>query len=128
MNIGPIPQTWIRDVVAILRSHDKKRIAWTARADMDWRQFGMHYEAYELLIQTLHTSGIIGSDESVAMQGAKETWAFLCPHPMNPANKLYAKIGLKDGALSIKIFSLHVDLQDRKLEKAIKTYLKNQKP
>jgi len=124
MNIAPIPKSWIRDVISTLRSCDSKRIEWTLRADQDWGQFGMKYEGYELLIRTLSIPYIIGSDESSAMMGAKETWAFLCPHPLNPNTKLYAKIGLKEGNVTIKIFSLHVDLQNRKLEKAIDAYHK----
>jgi len=124
MNIAPIPKSWIQDVIKILRSHDSERIAWTMRADLDWGQFGMKHDGYELLIKTLSQSLVIGSDESVGMLGAKETWAFLCIHPILPDKKLYAKIGLKEGNMSIKIFSLHVDLQERKLEKAISAYRK----
>jgi len=38
--------------------------------------------------------------------GAAEVWEFLLPHPLNSPKPLYAKIGLKDSRLSIKIFSV----------------------
>lgn len=127
MNIAPIPKSWIQDVIKILRSYDSGRIAWTSLADQNWGQFGMKHDGYELLIKTLSQSLVIGSDESAGMLGAKETWAFLCPHPIIPDKKLYAKIGLKEGNVSIKIFSFHIDLQERKLEKAVMVYRKQLK-
>lgn len=127
MRISPIPFQWIQAVTKALESADSKRIEWTLRADTDWGLFGMKYQAYILLIQILNVPGIIGSDESGHMIGAKETWAFLCPHPINPSSYLYAKIGLKDDLVKIKVFSLHVDLMQKKLETAIATYQKKHK-
>jgi len=60
------------------------------------------------------------------MAGAAEIWEFLLPHPLNSPIPLYAKIGLKNDRLSIKIFSVHIDLKGD-LERAILAFLKKRK-
>ena len=124
MTIAPIPNRWKTPVIAALKSYSGDRIEWKLRPRQDWQQFGQTHEAYELLLNTLDSGQIIGQDNSLSMQGAEETWAFLCPHPLNPQTTLYAKIVLKEEHVSILIFSLHTDLEGQKLEKAIKNYLK----
>lgn len=123
MTIARIPDRWKVPVIAALRSYDPERIQWNFRPRQDWQQFGQTHDAYELLIKTLSRNDLIGQDKSLEMQGAQETWTFLCIHPLNPQTSLYAKVGLIEGHISILIFSLHTDLEQQKLEKAIKSYL-----
>jgi len=123
MTIAPIPKRWKEPVIKALQTFNSAQIKWKLRAQTDWQQFGMNHDAYELLIKTL-SSPIIGKDESLGMLGAQETWAFLCEHPLNPSTTLYAKIGLKEGHISIIIFSLHTDLKKKELESQIELYLK----
>lgn len=123
MTIAPIPNRWKTPVIKALQTYDTTIIEWKFRPKQEWQQFGLPHNAYELLIKTLKQPNIIGHDKSLEMHGAKETWAFLCEHPLNQATTLYAKIGLKDDHVSIVIFSMHTDLEEQKLEKLIQSYL-----
>ncbi|HCN76026.1 MAG TPA: hypothetical protein DIT13_02380 [Verrucomicrobiales bacterium] len=105
----PIPDSWRQDVIRILKSGDSRCIEWTVRARSDWSVFGISHKAYEHLIQTLSTPALIGR-QVLFMDGRTEVWEFLCPHPLGIVKPLYAKIGLKEGRLNIKIFSTHIDL------------------
>lgn len=105
----PIPDAWRQDVIRILKSGDSRVIEWTGRARSDWGGFGISHQAYELLIQTLSSPGLIGR-QVLFMEGATEIWEFLCRHPLGIDKPLYSKIGLKEGRLQIKIFSTHIDL------------------
>ncbi len=105
-----IPDSWRQDVVRILKSGDSRFIEWTSRARSDWNVFGVSHQAYELLISTLSTPGLLVGRQVLFMDGNAEVWEFLCPHPLGIDKPLYAKIGLKEGRLNIKIFSAHIDL------------------
>lgn len=125
MTIAPIPNRWKEPVLKVLRTRDPEHILWTKRAERESSCFGMKYQIIDLLITTLSNT-IIGQDES-SMEGAEESWAFLCQHPYNPATTLYAKLGLIEGRISVRIFSIHTDLEHGKLEERIKNYLKNKR-
>ncbi len=103
-----IPEAWRQDVIKVLRSGQDTHIDWTLRARTDWSMFGLSYQAYELLTHTLSTPSLVGR-QVLYMDGATEVWEFLCHHPLGIDTPLYAKIGLKEGRLSIKIFSTHID-------------------
>lgn len=109
------PKAWLDAVLKILDRGDLGEIDWTLRADQDWGQFGMKHEAYVLLKGTLSSPTLFV--EPIEMVGASETYAFLCPHPMAGPKPLYAKIGLLEGRLRICIFSMHVDLSGKLLQK-----------
>ncbi len=109
----------------ILKSGDSRFIEWTGRARSDWGVFGISHKAYELLIQTLSIPGLIGR-QVLFMDGNTEVWEFLCPHPLGINKPLYAKIGIKEGRLNIKIFSTHIDLTGE-LEAAIQRLHKPRK-
>ena len=116
--VEPLPQDWCESVIRILRKSAPAQIRWTLRAQMDWSQFGLPYQAHDLLVRTLSQPGLWG-ERITGMhalpsppKGQKPpiVFAFLCPHPLGISTLLYAKIGLHDGLLSIDIFSLHIDL------------------
>lgn len=116
--VEPLPQDWCEAVIRILRGGAPAQIRWTLRAQMDWSQFGLPYQACEFLVSALQRPGAWG--ESVAgmmpLPGAPKgaqpprVFAFLCQHPLGLSTPLYAKIGLYDDHLSIDLFSLHIDL------------------
>lgn len=112
-------------MISILRNSDSRFIDWTGRARSDWSVFGISHKAYELLTQTLSSPGLIGR-QVLFMEGATEVWEFLCPHPLGIDKPLYAKIGLKEGRLHIKIFSTHIDLTGE-LQAAIQSFHKRRK-
>lgn len=120
-----IPELWKNEVIKILNTGNNTLIEWTFRAQQDWQQFGMLHEALALLASQLKPADKLGR-QVFGMAGAAEVWEFLLPHPLNSLKPLYAKIGLKDNRLSIKIFSVHIDLKGD-LEKAILAFLKKQK-
>lgn len=120
-----IPDSWRQDVINILKSGESRLIEWTGRARSDWGVFGISHTAYEHLIQTLSSPGLIGR-QVLFMDGNTEVWEFLCPHPLGIDKPLYAKIGLKEGRLSIKIFSTHIDLTGQ-LQAAIQSHHKRRK-
>jgi hypothetical protein len=120
-----IPESWKSEVIKILNTGNNTLIDWTLRAQQDWQQFGMLHEALALLVRHLKPADKLGR-QVFGMAGAAEVWEFLLPHPLNSPKPLYAKIGLKGNRLSIKIFSVHIDLNGD-LEKAIQDFLKKQK-
>jgi hypothetical protein len=120
-----IPEIWKNEVIKILNNGNNTLIEWTYRAQQDWQQFGLPYQALTLLSLRLKAADALGR-QVFGMAGAAEVWEFLLPHPLNSPIPLYAKIGLKDNRLSIKIFSVHIDLKGE-LEKAILAFLKKRK-
>lgn len=120
-----IPELWKNEVIKILNTGNNTLIEWTFRAQQDWQQFGLPYQAHALLARHLKPADTLGR-QVFGMAGAAEIWEFLLPHPLNSPIPLYAKIGLKNNHLSIKIFSVHIDLKGD-LEKAILALLNKQK-
>jgi hypothetical protein len=120
-----IPELWKNEVVKILNTGNNTLIEWTFRAQQDWQQFGLPYQAHASLAVRLKAADSLGR-QVFGMAGAAEVWEFLLPHPLNSPRQLYAKIGLKGDRLSIKIFSVHIDLKGD-LEKAILAFLKKRK-
>jgi hypothetical protein len=120
-----IPEPWKNEVIKILNTGNTTIIEWTYRAQQDWQQYGLLYQAHELLAACLKPATALGR-QVFGMAGAAEIWEFLLPHPLKSPIPLYAKIGLKGDHISIKIFSVHIDLKGD-LEKAILAFLKNRK-
>ena len=120
-----IPELWKNEVIKILNTGNNTLIKWTFRAQQDWQQFGLPYQALALLAFRLKSADVMGR-QVFGMAGAAEIWEFLLPHPLNSPIPLYAKIGLKNDRLSIKIFSVHIDLKGD-LERAILACLKKRK-
>jgi hypothetical protein len=116
--VEPLPRDWCESVIRILRKGDPVHIRWTLRAQMDWSQFGLPFQACELLLRILGNPGLWGERITgmLSLPGAPKgrkpptVFAFLCDHPLGLATPLYAKIGLHDDHLSIDLFSLHIDL------------------
>lgn len=116
--VAPLPATWCQAVIHLLEKGASSQVRWTLRAQMDWQQFGLPYQAKECLVRTLRQPGIWG--ESVTgmtslpgtPKGTKppRVHGFLCPHPLGGSKPLYAKIGLYQDHLTLDLFSLHIDL------------------
>ena len=127
--VAPIPQGWLDAVIPLLRDGAPGKIHWTGRAQREMAVLGLTFkhEAYELCLEVLRHHCPLGEqilDMVDETDGSLcDTWAFLCPHPLNASDYVYAKIGLHHGRLHINLFSLHVDLSG-KLKVAIRTYLK----
>jgi hypothetical protein len=126
MRVQPIPDWWINVVTGILDEGDRTTVEWTFSAEQDWRRFGQECDAYELLAKTLRTPGILGHNvvgmRDYRDQSYSDCWAFLCRHPWDPDDTLYAKIGLHHSRVYINLFSLHVDDGTERLAKAIVEY------
>lgn len=128
MHVCPIPHPWKETVLTILREGNPDNINWTIQAVDDWQRFGLEYQAYELLIQTLSDSEVIGQ-QVIGMRDRRDgsytdCWAFLCDHPQEGPKPLYAKIGIHCSQIYINLFSLHIDDGSNKLLKAIAAYRK----
>ncbi len=132
--VEPLPRAWVSAVVRILQTRQSGSIRWSFRAQQDWQQFGLTYQAFDLLIDTLQKPDILG-EKIVGMSplpgppagsGNQTVYAFLCPHPLGGPKPLYAKIGLFADHITIDLFSLHVDLSGD-LEKRIARTRKNSK-
>lgn len=116
--VGPLPSAWCEAVIRILAKGQPANIRWSLRAQQDWQQFGMTFQAYELLRHTLREPGIWGEKISGMVPlpnqppcaGSQEIHGFLCPNPTGSPKPLYAKIGLFANSITIDLFSLHIDL------------------
>jgi hypothetical protein len=120
-----IPEHWKNVVIKILRSGNNSVIEWTIRAEQDWQQFGQPHQALDFLAARLNATDALGR-QVFGMAGAAEVWEFLLPHPLKSPVPLYAKIGLKGDRISIKVFSVHIDLNGE-LQKAISALFKKRK-
>jgi hypothetical protein len=126
--VAPIPQGWLDAVIPLLREGSAEKIHWTGRAQRDMADVGLAFkhQAYELCLVVLTHACPIGEEIFGMLDETDgslcETWAFLCPHPLDDAEYVYAKIGLHQGRLHINLFSLHADLSGG-LKAAIRKYL-----
>lgn len=121
--IAPIPDRWSRHVIKLLEKGDTSAINWTLAAKKEIRPLGFATEqcVFDWCCKTLLTPNLIGecvTDMRTIQENHRcETWAFLCPHPLNGTNPIYAKIGLHETQITIDLFSIHIDrtgdLQDR---------------
>jgi len=116
--VEPIPAAWCDEVVRALSKGTTPNVRWSFRAQQDWQQFGLPYQAHELLIRTLRQPGIWGERVTTMIPlpnppkgaGSQAVYGFLCPHPLGGQKPLYAKIGLFANEVTLDIFSLHIDL------------------
>ena len=127
--IAPLPEHWLGAVIPILERGDPATILWTGRAQREMAVAGLEFKwnAYELCLQVIRTTGMLGEqvhgmiderDKTVC-----ETWAFLCPHPLQLKIPLYVKIALHGSQLHLVMISIHTD-HSGKLLQAIRTFLK----
>ncbi len=127
--IAPLPEPWLASVIPILERGDPASILWTGRAQREMAAAGLEFKwnAYELCLQVLRTPGMLGEqihgmiderDNTIC-----ETWAFLCPHPLQLKTPLYVKIALHGRRLHLVMISMHTD-HSGKLLQAIRTFLK----
>ncbi len=130
--IGPLPPEWCKAVIRILRNGDPERVRWTFTAKQEWQQFGLTFEAYKLLVNTLQHPGIWGEQifgmhplpNPPPKAGTHTVYAFLCPHPLGVPTPLYAKIGLFEDRVTIDLFSLHIDRTEKLAERIAKAQKK----
>lgn len=127
--IATLPEHWLGAVIPILERGDAGSILWTGRALREMAAAGLDFKwnAYELCLQVLRTPGMLGEqipgmiderDDTVC-----ETWAFLCPHPLQLPIPLYVKIALHGSRVSLVMISMHTD-HSGKLLQAIRSHLK----
>lgn len=127
--IAPLPEHWLEAVIPILERGDAGSILWTGRALREMAAAGLEFKwnAYELCLQVLRAPGMLGEqipgmiderDDTVC-----ETWAFLCPHPLQLPIPLYVKIALHCSRVSLVMISMHTD-HSGKLLQAIRSHLK----
>lgn len=127
--VAPLPQPWLDAVIPILERQIVRTILWTGRAEREMTAAGLafRHEAYELCLRVLRATGMLGEeifgmiDESD--NTACETWAFLCPHPLQLRSPLYVKIALHHGRSRLVIISMHTD-HSGTLIQAIRSFLK----
>ena len=130
--VEPIPQEWLDAVIPLLRAGDPASIEWSGRSQRDLSAVGLafKFEAYEKCLAVLQTTGVLGEQISGMIdlrdKSSCETWAFLCPHPLEIPTPVYAKIGLHQGRLKIVFVSFHEDLSG-KLFRAVQNYRKGKK-
>jgi hypothetical protein len=127
--IAPLPELWLGAVIPILERGDAASILWTGRAQREMAAAGLDFKwnAYELCLQVLRAPGMLG-EEIHGMVDERdntlcETWAFLCPHPLQLKIPLYVKISLHDSQLHLVMISMHTD-HSGKLLQAIRAFLK----
>ena len=129
--IASLPQHWLDAVIPILERGDPASILWTARAQREMSAAGIQFnwDAYELCLQVLRTPGMLG-EQIPGMIDARddtlcETWAFLCPHPLQLKIPLYVKIALHSSRIHLVMLSMHTDHSGKLLE-GIRAFLKKQ--
>lgn len=126
---APLPLHWLGAVIPILERGDPDAILWTGRAQREMAAAGLDFKwnAYQLCLQVLRTPGMLGeeipgmideSDDTLC-----ETWAFLCPHPLQLKTPLYVKIALHGSLVRLVMISMHTD-HSGKLLQAIRAFLK----
>ena len=102
----PIPESWRREVVRILRTQDERLISWTWPARQRWEADTLgawEFEAYDALIEALETPNLAGN-QTTSMPGQIATYEFLFTHN---GRTMYGKIALMEGKLAILILSAH---------------------
>lgn len=129
ITIVPLPEHWLAAVVPILERGDPGSILWTGRAQREMAAAGLEFKwnAYELCLQVLRTPGMLGEQIHGMIDERDnthcETWAFLCPHPLQLEIPLYVKIALHGNRLHLVMISMHTD-HSGKLLQAIRAFLK----
>lgn len=126
--VAPIRQGWLDSVIPLLREGSAEKIHWTGRAQRDMVDLGLAFkhEVYALCLLVLthpcplgeEIFGMVDETDGTSC----EAWAFLCPHPLDEAAYVYAKIGLHHGRLHINLFSFHADLSGE-LKAAVRSFL-----
>jgi len=127
--IAPLPELWLAAVIPIIERGDPASILWTGRAQREMAAAGLDFKwnAYELCLQVLRTPGMLGEQIHGMIDDRDntlcETWAFLCPHPLQLQIPLYVKIALHGSQLHLVMISMHTD-HSGKLLQAIRAFLK----
>lgn len=127
--VAPLPQDWLDAVIPILERGDPASIFWTGRAQREMSAAGIQFnwDAYQLCLQVLRTPGMPGEqipgmiderDDTLC-----ETWAFLCPHPLQLKIPLYVKIALHGSRIHLVMISMHTDHSGKLLE-GIRAFIK----
>lgn len=125
--ISLIPESWLRTVIPILRRGSDREIIWTKRASQNLSDIGIgfRFEAYELCLRVLQTPGVLGQEVHGMIDkrddSTCETWAFLCPHPLEIPTPVYIKIALPMKRRDLFVISFHIDTKGTLL-KAIQEY------
>lgn len=108
---APIPQEWRNAVVKVLRNADRTRIEWTFKARQRWEtdtSGAWLFEAYEGIIAALEDSSTEGNETtSFTGQIAVYEFFFYRNREGSGREKMYGKIALRQGAISVLILSAH---------------------
>lgn len=104
-NEAPIPDTWRRAVLSVLKRGRKTDIIITLRARQEWdaATSAWEYELRECVAAALSQPGITGKHEAT-MPEPGETYAFWMSYQKQT---LYAKVCLTPSRVKIKIISAH---------------------
>lgn len=108
---GPIPESWIKAVVRILRTGSVDReILITLRALQEWEATVPESWPHELVDTIRHAleRGDARGKRIEGMADPGETYAFWIHHG---ERKLYAKVCLLEGAIKVKVISAHRPLK-----------------
>lgn len=109
-----IPADWRKCVCDILRTRDGSRIRIVNRAKHEWdAAFPMSFafDLYNALLDALEVEGVTGK-RVTGMLPPGEVWAFWFVHE---GQRLYGKVNLLEGKLSIMVYSAHRPLKGDKL-------------
>ncbi len=102
----PISKAWRTQVVAILKSGDKRRIYATRDCLRRWEAAfpdAFEYELRNILCSALSDDTLVGI-QIHDMEEGYDTWKFFFSYR---TRKLYGKVGLHPSCLMIKIYSAH---------------------
>ena len=107
----PIPKDWRFAVVESLQTFNPRRIEWTFRARQRWEtdtSGALSNDAYDGMIAALEDDSIEGN-ETTAFPGqiAAYEFFFFRNRERRGPEKMYGKIALKQGGISILILSAH---------------------
>ena len=109
-----IPVEWRRRVCDILRTRDGRRILVVIRARHEWEAAfpaSFAFELYKALLDALEVDGVTGK-RVTGMAPPGEVWAFGFEHG---GQRLYGKVNLLEGRLSIMVYSAHRPLKGDEL-------------
>jgi hypothetical protein len=107
----PIPKDWRVSVIQVLATADRRQIKWTTPARQRWETdtFGAWVtDAYDGMIAALQDDSIEGN-ETTAFPGQIAAYEFLFfrNREQRGPEKMYGKIALEQGRISILILSAH---------------------
>ena len=116
MATSAIPKSWIDRVVNILDSTSTSARTMRNSVRVDWLLLypeSYPFEVYKLISKVLKGDTITDAREVKTMAEPGETYEFLFPYD---GRRMYSKVNLLDGKVSVLVYSAHEQRLGNKME------------